>query len=52
MEIAAAEPDGLDRLMAGDTSEAAAVAGHLAGCEACAGELMRLRRRGRHSPGR
>ena len=44
MEIAAAEPDGLDRLMAGDTSEAAAVAGHLAGCEACAGELIRLRR--------
>jgi hypothetical protein len=43
MEIAAAEPDGLDRLMAGDTSEAAAVAGHLAGCEACAGELIRLR---------
>jgi hypothetical protein len=43
MEIAAAEPDGLERLMAGDTPDAAAVAGHLAGCPACVGELARLR---------
>src|SRR6187402_2384482 len=44
LELAAVEPDGLDRLMAGDTPTAAAVAGHLAGCPACAGELERLRR--------
>jgi hypothetical protein len=44
IEIAAAEPDGLDRLMAGDTSDAAAVAGHLAGCPSCASELVRIRR--------
>jgi hypothetical protein len=44
IEIAAAEPDGLDRLMAGDTSDAAAVAGHLAGCPMCAEELVRIRR--------
>ena len=44
IEIAAAEPDGLDRLMAGDTAEAAAVAGHLAGCAACVAELARTRR--------
>ncbi|HEX5829294.1 MAG TPA: hypothetical protein VFY23_17330 [Candidatus Limnocylindrales bacterium] len=44
MEIAAAEPDGLDRLMAGDTADAAAVAGHLAGCPACAAELAAVRR--------
>ena len=36
IEIAAAEPEGLDRLMAGDTPDAAAVAGHLAGCPSCA----------------
>ena len=35
---------GLDRLMAGDTAEAAAVAGHLAGCAACTAELARIRR--------
>src|SRR3954463_3889716 len=35
MEIAAAEPDGLERLMAGDTADAAAVAGHLGGCASC-----------------
>jgi anti-sigma factor RsiW len=39
IEIAAVEPDGLERLMAGDTPEAAAVAGHLAGCAACTAEL-------------
>lgn len=44
LELAAVEPGGIDRLMAGDTSAAAAVAGHLAGCDACAGELERLRR--------
>ena len=44
IEIAAAEPEGLERLMAGDTAEAAAVAGHLAGCAACTAELARMRR--------
>jgi hypothetical protein len=44
IEIAAAEPQGLERLMAGDTVEAAAVAGHLAGCAACTAELARIRR--------
>jgi hypothetical protein len=44
IEIAAAEPDGLERLMAGDTPEAAAVAGHLAGCSSCTDELARIRR--------
>ena len=44
IEIAAAEPEGLDRLMAGDTPDAAAVAGHLAGCPSCAEELVRIRR--------
>ena len=44
IEIAAAEPQGLERLMAGDTADAAAVAGHLAGCAACTAELARVRR--------
>ncbi|MEI7742482.1 MAG: anti-sigma factor [Chloroflexota bacterium] len=44
IEIAAAEPEGLDRLIAGDTPEAAAVAGHLAGCTACAAELVAIGR--------
>ncbi len=44
LETAAVEPAGLERLMAGDTTEAAAVAGHIAGCESCAAELERLRR--------
>jgi hypothetical protein len=44
IETAAAEPDGLDRLMAGDTADAAAIAGHLAGCPACVGEMARIRR--------
>jgi len=43
LEIAAAEPGGLDRLMAGDTATAMAVAGHLAGCPSCTLELERLR---------
>lgn len=44
IEIAAAEPGGLERLMAGDTAEAAAVVGHLAGCDRCSEELRRLSR--------
>lgn len=44
LELAAVEPGGLDRLMAGDTARAATVAGHLAGCDACSTELVRLRR--------
>lgn len=39
IELAAVEPDGLARLAAGDTPEAAAIAGHLAGCRACADTL-------------
>jgi hypothetical protein len=41
---AAVEPGGLERLMAGDTSAASALAGHLAGCPSCTAELERLRR--------
>jgi len=41
---AAVEPGGLDRLIAGDTNEAAALAGHLAGCSDCTVEMERLRR--------
>lgn len=44
LELAAVEPDGLARLMAGDTPIASAVAGHLAGCEACTTEFERLGR--------
>lgn len=44
IEVAASEPDGLERLMAGDTPEAAAVAGHLAACAACADALARVGR--------
>jgi hypothetical protein len=44
LEIAAVEPGGFARLVAGDTPEAAALAGHLAGCQACAAEMERLRR--------
>lgn len=43
IELAAVEPDGLERLMAGDTPESGALAGHLAGCPACAAELVRVR---------
>lgn len=46
LELATAEPDGLDRLMAGDTPAAQAVGGHLAGCAECTLELGRLRRLG------
>src|SRR6187455_1292035 len=44
IELAAVEPGGLERLMAGDTPAAAAVVGHLAGCERCAEELRRMSR--------
>ena len=44
LEDAAVEPGGLERLMAGDTPDAALVAGHLAGCAECAAEMERLRR--------
>jgi anti-sigma-K factor RskA len=44
LEDAAIEPGGLERLMAGDTSTASIVAGHLAGCADCSEELERLRR--------
>lgn len=44
LELAAVEPGGLDRLMAGDTPEAAALAGHLAGCPDCTAVMTRLRR--------
>ncbi len=42
LELAAVEPGGLERLMAGDTAVAGAVAGHVAGCPICAAELQRL----------
>jgi len=44
LQLAAVEPGGLDRVMAGDTPQAAALAGHVAGCDRCATELERLRR--------
>jgi hypothetical protein len=44
LETAAVEPDGFERLIAGDTIEASALAGHLAGCPDCAAEMERLRR--------
>lgn len=44
LDLAATEPGGLDRLMAGDTPSAIALAGHLAGCDACTEEFGRLRR--------
>jgi Anti-sigma-K factor rskA len=44
LELAAVEPGGLDRLMAGDIPDAAALAGHLAGCRDCTVLLARLRR--------
>lgn len=40
IEVAAVEPGGLDRLIAGDTADAAALAGHLAACASCARELV------------
>jgi hypothetical protein len=44
LELAAVEPAGLDRLAAGDTPDAGAVASHLAGCASCTAEFERLRR--------
>jgi hypothetical protein len=44
LELAAIEPGGLDRLIAGDTASARAVAAHLAGCPSCTDELARLER--------
>src|ERR1700693_5624708 len=44
LELAALEPSGLDRLIAGDTAIAQAVAAHLAGCPSCTEELVRLQR--------
>ena len=44
LELAAAEPNGIDRLMAGDTPLAGSIAAHLAGCPPCTEELDRLRR--------
>jgi hypothetical protein len=44
LESAAVEPGGLERLMAGDTAAAQAVAAHLAGCPSCADEAARLQR--------
>lgn len=43
LEVAALEPGGIDRLMAGDTPAAGAAASHLAGCPDCAATLERLR---------
>ncbi|HEY2888339.1 MAG TPA: anti-sigma factor [Candidatus Limnocylindrales bacterium] len=43
LELAAVQPGGLDRLAAGDTPEAAALAGHLAGCPSCSAEAESLR---------
>lgn len=47
LELAAAEPNGLERLAAGDTADSGALAGHLAGCGACREEYGRLERTGR-----
>lgn len=44
IEVAAAEPDGLTRLMAGDTPDAARLAGHLAECASCAEQLRAVGR--------
>ncbi len=44
LDLAAVEPGGLERLMAGDTATAQAVAAHLAGCPSCADEAARLQR--------
>ena len=43
LELAAVEPDGLDRLAAGDTTGASILADHLAGCPSCSAEADRLR---------
>jgi len=43
LELAAVQPGGLDRLAAGDTTESAVLADHLAGCPDCSAEAERLR---------
>ena len=50
LELAAVEPGGLDRVMAGDTIDAAALVSHLAGCEDCLAEFGRLRKAVRGLP--
>ena len=52
LELAAVEPGGLERLMAGDTAMAAAVVAHLAGCDDCSEELRRLTRAAPSAAGR
>jgi len=47
LELAAIEPGGIDRLIAGDTASAQAVVAHLAGCPECTDELARLERTSR-----
>ena len=47
LELAALEPGGFDRLIAGDTPSAQAVSAHLAGCPSCTDELARLERAAR-----
>jgi len=47
IELATPEPGGFERLMAGDTPDAAALAAHIAGCPDCAAGIERLRRDGR-----
>lgn len=47
IELAALEPGGLDRLMAGDTATSQAVAAHLAGCPDCAAQLAAADRESR-----
>jgi hypothetical protein len=42
IELAAVEPDGFERLVAGDTPQSSAVAGHLAGCPACVEQLAHI----------
>ena len=44
IELAAMEPGGLDRLMAGDTETSRTVAAHLVGCESCAAALVAVHR--------
>lgn len=47
LELAAVEPGGIERLIAGDTPTAQAVGAHLAGCPECTEELARLERAAR-----
>ena len=44
IELAALEPGGLDRLMAGDTETSRAVAAHLVDCESCTAALAAVHR--------